>query len=254
MKRSLVIGVFSAKGGVGKSLIASNLGAVFAERHKIPTVLVDLAAGLGGADLLLDVQPERTWADLLPVMDELMPQHLELAVTPHASGLHLLASPEVPDLHADMQRPTLEALLAALGQEYTLVLLDVPTGLGVLNVAAFHLADIRLVVMTPDAPALRATQRYVGGFAQSEKPVGLVLNQYGRGAPVNPKEIGEHINRPVYAVLPVDSSAVWANISYGKPCALKRRRGLGHALRRLASATLKAAKRNALWEYDSSSN
>ena len=92
MEKSLVIGVFSAKGGVGKSLVASNLGAAFAGLHKLPTALIDLSPGLGNADLLLDVEPERTWADLLPVMEGLNARHLELAVTEHASGLRLLAA------------------------------------------------------------------------------------------------------------------------------------------------------------------
>lgn len=248
MKKSLIVGIFSAKGGVGKSLIASNLGAVFATTQQIPTLLVDLSAGLGCADLLLDVTAERTWADLLPVMDELMPQHLDLAVTRHASGLHLLACPEVPDAQAEFTRPALEALLAALRQEYALIVLDVPAGMGVINVSAFHLADLRLVLLTADAPALRATQRYLGCLARGEKPIGLVLNQYGRGAPVSPREIGEHLDGPLYAILPVDASAAWANIGYGQPCALKQKRGLGAALRGLAKTILKTAKRAGLWE------
>ncbi|MBC8505621.1 MAG: AAA family ATPase [Anaerolineales bacterium] len=246
----IVIGVFSAKGGVGKSLVATNLGAVFAAGHHFPTALIDLNAGLGASDLLLDLEPERCWSDLLPVTAELAPQHLNLATTQHDSGLHLLACPEFPDAQANLTRESLAALCTAFRQEYALTLLDVPTGMGVINVAAFHLVDMRLILLTPDAPALRATQRYANSLSKNEKPVGLVLNQYGRGAPVSPKEIESHLGGRLYATLPVDQSAVWANVSYGQPCALKQRRGLGRALRGLSKTVLKVAKRSEYWDHN----
>ena len=245
----IVLGVFSAKGGVGKSLVASNLGAVLAGGHQLPTALIDLNAGLGSADLLLDLEPERSWSDLLPVVDELTQQHLNLAITKHKSGLHLLACPEFPDDQVKITRDSLEALLGAFRQEYAVTLLDVPTGMGVINVSAFHLVDIALVLITPDAPALRATQSYLNSLSKHEKPLGLILNQYGRGAPVSPKEIEAHFERRLYAILPVDQSAVWANVSYGQPCALRQRRGLGRALRNLSKTVLKIAKRSRHWDY-----
>jgi len=246
----IVIGVFSAKGGVGKSLVATNLGAVLAAGQSVPCALIDLNAGLGGDDLLLDLDPERSWSDLLPVVDELDPHHIELAITGHPSGLHLLACPDVPDEQAQLNPEALEALLNAFRQEYALTLLDVPTGMGVINVAAFRLVEICLVVLTPDASALRATQRYIQSLYKNDKPLGLVLNQYGRAAPVSPQEIEEHLEQRAYAVLPIDQSAVWANISYGLPCALKQRRGLGRALRRLSKTVLKVANRSPAWDSE----
>ncbi len=246
----IVIGVFSAKGGVGKSLVATNLGSVFAAGNHLSTALIDLSAGLGAVDLLLDLEPERSWSDLLPVVGELTSQHLNLAITAHESGLHLLACPDVPDAQVNLTRESLEALLTAFRQEYALTLLDVPAGMGVINVAAFHLVDIRLILLTPDAPALRATQRYANSLTKNEKPVGLVLNQYGRGAPVSPKEIESHLDGRLYAILPVDQGAVWANVSYGQPCALRQRRGLGRALRGLSKTVLKVARRSKYWDHN----
>ena len=139
----IVIGVFSAKGGVGKSLVASNMGAVFAVGHNLPTALIDLNAGLGAADLLLDLEPERSWSDLIPVVNELTTQHLNLAITAHESGLHLLACPEVPDAQANLTRESLEALLTVLKNTGTKSASEFPEGRNTANFSARHITSGR---------------------------------------------------------------------------------------------------------------
>jgi len=62
-----VIGIFSAKGGVGKTILATNLAVALGVGHHRKTVLIDLNQGLGTADLLLDLEPENSWQDLIPV-------------------------------------------------------------------------------------------------------------------------------------------------------------------------------------------
>ena len=52
----IVLAVASGKGGVGKTNVAVNLGAVLAERgHRV--TLVDTDIGLANADVLVGVQP-----------------------------------------------------------------------------------------------------------------------------------------------------------------------------------------------------
>ncbi len=291
----MIIGVFSAKGGVGKSLVASNLAAAFAAFHRLPTALLDLAPGLGQDDLLLDLVPERTWADLLPVISELTAKHLELAATVHPSGLRLFAAP--PEINVVNPRTSgvnpltpdlLKALLAALRQNFAHTVLDCPTGLEASTLAAFGEAELRLVVLTLDVPTLRSTQRLIQALPADEKATGLVINQYSRGTPIGLDEVLASLSKdlpreetkgmprtealslrlsahaeglPVpargakeqtksmpktldlYAVLPVDARAVWGNVSYGQPCVLAKKKGLGRALRLLAARIVRPGSR-----------
>ena len=66
-----VIGIFSAKGGVGKTLLATNLGVAFGVGLRRKTAIIDLNAGFGTADLLLDLDPERSLSDLLSVINRI---------------------------------------------------------------------------------------------------------------------------------------------------------------------------------------
>ncbi len=234
-----VIGIFSAKGGVGKSILTTNLAVSFGVDHHRRTAVIDLNHGLGSADLLLDLDPDRSWADLVSVINELTPQHIKLAVTEYRPGVDILACPPALTWKQDLTKRNVSSLLEAFRKEYDLILLDTSPGASLINEAAFSLADIRLVVLTPDAPALRATARYLEAVPEKERITGLVINQHTAGAAVTPDEIKDHLGERLFAVLPMDPGGVWANISYGEPCVLRKSSKLGKSIRQLSARLLK---------------
>ncbi len=234
-----VIGIFSAKGGVGKTILAINLAVAVGVGHRRRTAIIDLNPGIGTSDLLLDLEPERSWADLLSVIDELSAKHLKLAVTEYRPGVDLLACPPSVTWKQALTKKNLASLLEVFRKEYDLIVLDTSSGGGGLTGAALSLADIRLVVLTPDAPCLRGTSRFLDVLPEKEKFIGLVINQQTVGAAVSPDEIKEHLGERLFGVLPVDQSGVWANISYGEPCVLRKTSKLGKSIRQLSARLIK---------------
>ena len=234
-----IIGIFSAKGGVGKTLLATNLAAAFALGHRVRTALIDLNPGTGTADLLLDLEPERSWQDLREVINELTPQHLGLAVTSYRPGMDLLASPPQITWKEPLLKKELASLLDAFRKEYELVLVDLPAGISETTLAALDLVDLRLILLTPDAPALRATSRFLESLPADGPPTGLVISQHSQGSAVTPTEIKDHLGKTVVGVLPIDPKSVWTNISYGEPCSLSKSSKLGQAIRALSARLLK---------------
>jgi len=234
-----VIGIFSAKGGVGKTILATNLTVALGVGHRRRTVLIDLNPGIGTADLLLDLEPGNSWGDLIPVIDELSPKHLKLAVTEYRPGVDLLAAPPEMTWKHPLTKKNINSLLELLRNEYELVVLDNSSGSGGIASETLSLADIRLITLTPDAPCLRATARFLEALPEKEKFTGLVINQFAPGAAIKPDEISEHLGERLFGVMPIDPAGVWANISYGEPCALKRTNKLGKSIRQLAARLVK---------------
>lgn len=234
---SLMVAVASAKGGVGKSLAATNLAALTAAHFHRRTALVDLDAGNGIDDLLLDLTPEKSWLDLLPVLQEVTGEHLELARTVHTSGLHLFAAPSDYESARGLDPPRLSAFLGVLRENYQFVVLDCPSGLGLPTRSAAGRCDVILCLLTPDAPCLRSTQRMLAHLPESP-PLELVLSQYEVGGALSPSDIEKTLRRPMLGVLPIDARAVWENVHYGQPCALSRKRGLAGEYRRIARVVL----------------
>ena len=235
----ILIGIFSAKGGVGKSILAVNLAASLADALKQSTALIDLNPGLGCTDLLLDLKSEKSWGDLKGVMGELTEEHINLAVSIHPTGLNLLTSPTSIAAGTNLDHQEIRSLLAVFRKKYDYVLLDTSTGLEAIANLVYSLVDFRLIVLTPDGPTLRATSRYLESKTQNKGRAGLVINQFTPAAAITPKEIKKYLKINILSVLPMDPASVWKNVSYGSPCVLQKRSKLGKSIRQLSIALLR---------------
>ena len=229
------LAIVGSKGGCGASLVATNL-ALALTRHGA-TLLVDLHNGDGADDLLLDLRPEHSWADLLAVAGELDPRQLDLASTRHPGGLRFLASPPRPiPVQAS---PLIPLLLQALTARCDWLVLDLPS-----SSAETQLADTLVIVATPDPPALRNAQRLLERLLpETRSHASLVLNQYTRAHPGNPQSIAMALECPLLGVLPPDSRGVGFQISFGRPCLLDGQSSFGRGSAAIARTL--AAKRNA---------
>lgn len=232
-----VIGILSAKGGVGASLVATNLGCVLAGYGQ--TLLIDLNPGSGADDLLLDLSPQRSWADLLPVVKEISSKHLHLIIAQHATGLTFMRAPDVwlndVDLLAVVQ------LLGYLTDENEWLLLDMPTGIPAVTQSVFSMMDIALIVTTADPPALRAAGRLVSSLPPDLRDQsGLVVNQITRRHPASPAEIAGALEIPLLAALQPDPRAVGYQVSFGNPCVSDKRSSFGRGVISIAARLRKA--------------
>jgi len=97
--RGRVIAVLGARGGVGATFLASHLTAAFA-RAGSHTALVDMDPASGDLTAALGLVEDDDIAsieDLVPVIDELDPDHVARALTRHQGGFEVLLSrPSLP--------------------------------------------------------------------------------------------------------------------------------------------------------------
>ena len=88
-----IVAVYSPKGGVGTTTIATNIAIAAAQRRPDRVVLVDLDLQFGGVATHLNLDPKQTLADV--VRDEAAlrePELLRTYAMRHDSGLHVLAA------------------------------------------------------------------------------------------------------------------------------------------------------------------
>ncbi len=226
----LTLTVVSSKGGCGASLVAANLALALAGEAE--TLLLDAARRGGSADLLLGLHPVRSWADLLPVANELTEHHLELTACRHESGLRLLAAPEARAEVPEVRQ--LGILLETLGRQAVWLLVDAPTH-SLPAEPHVNAAHMILLVATPDPPAMRAARRWLEDVPEPlRRRVGLVVNQHQVNGPVRPEEIAGSLGISLLASLPADRYAVGRQIHNGLPCVLQDGSPFAGAIRLLA--------------------
>lgn len=226
-----VIGVLGAKGGSGASLVATNLAVALTREGK--SLLVDLHQELAYDDLLLDLSPERSWMDLIPVANELTDHHLDLAFVTHASGLKFLAAPEKTNEIEDVQ--LLNGLLRGLANRFDWMVIDLPAAIPYPMDEIIPQIDLLLLVTTGDLPALRNSKRIKDRLSDKlRKNAYLVLNQLGRGHPLEPQRVAKALDIPLIGTLPPDPHAVGYQVSFGTPSIYDTRSGFGRAIVEMA--------------------
>jgi pilus assembly protein CpaE len=181
-----IVAVFSPKGGVGKTTVATNLAAAVQVRLKKQVLLVDADTVTGHVITSLALEGVRTlndaWRD---VADGGVPDSFLEVATNHASGMKVLALTLSP-LHTEMlDTEKVMASLDAARRGVDLVVVDLHPSYHPLNLAIFAAANQILVPVTPDLPAIRAAVQFtdVASELDVRDRLAMVINRANSGVP-----------------------------------------------------------------------
>ena len=229
-----VIVVTSGKGGTGKSTTCAALGVAIARRGK-SALLIDTDCGLRCLDLLLGVS-EKILFDLGDVlMGNCEPLKSIYPVSGFANKLSVMPAPNSVDSYGLLN--DLSRLVKGLSAYYDYVLIDSPAGLDIGFKATCAVADMVLVVVTPEPSSIRDGEKTAQHlFRDIECPVRLIINRFKRAllknqAAKNIDAIIDKIGVQLIAVVPDDKS-VSMTVAVGKP--LPEKSPAGAAFSRLA--------------------
>jgi flagellar biosynthesis protein FlhG len=154
-----IISVGGGKGGVGKSLIAANLAIAMAQAGR-RVVLVD--GDLGAANLHTLFGIERPGPTLQTFIDHGIQSLEEARVETQVPGLTLVRGASAVVGSANISHQQKQRLLRHLkGLDADVVVVDVGAGLAFNQVDLFDVADLRLVVMTPQLTSIQNAYGFV---------------------------------------------------------------------------------------------
>ena len=211
-----VITVFSPKGGVGKTIVATNVAVSFAGRGK--TLLLDLDLQFGDTSIMLGIRPTKTLFDLVSAPGELDAEKLAGFVEKHSSGLHILSAPLRPDEADLVTENKIAHLLAIARHEYDRIIIDTsPTFYGQM-LAALDNTDELLLVTVPEVPAIKntlVTLRTLDLISFPTERIRILLNRSTLRSGLTTKDVEDALGRKISYALP-DDSAVQAALGIGE--------------------------------------
>jgi pilus assembly protein CpaE len=217
-----IISVFGVKGGVGKTTLATNLAVALVQESSASVALVDLDVPFGDVALMLDIHPEKDILDALDeaVLDDL--ERLQSLLVRTAHGVHVLSSPLAPDDAGAVDSRRVGRLLSRLAALHQFVLVDTPVGLTELTAASLDVAELGLLVTTPEVAALRRTHaclRLLQGLEFPTNKLQLVLNRVASRTRVSASEAADALGHPITWRVANDYAAV-QGAALGQPVVL----------------------------------
>jgi pilus assembly protein CpaE len=158
---SRVITVLSAKGGTGKTVVATNLALGLNMRFPGRVVLVDLDVQFGDCASALNVEPEHTLTDAALSAGNLDATALKLFLTPHPSGLFLLCPPVSLVDASEISGHQVKAILDQMINIFEYVIIDTSSGIDDHAITAMEFSTDLVLVCTSEVPSVRAMRRQV---------------------------------------------------------------------------------------------
>lgn len=153
--RGKIVTVFSTKGGVGKTLVATNLGVSLARiGHSV--CLVDLDVNSGDVAIMLQLTPHRTVNDLVGFNGDIDAEGISSILTHHSDNLSIVAAPVRLDSPDQATHEDIGKLLDALRRMVDFVVVDTSGTFDDLALCALDRSDSIVLVGTLDIPSLKA--------------------------------------------------------------------------------------------------
>jgi pilus assembly protein CpaE len=215
-----VIAVFSPKGGVGCSTLAINLAIALHRAEGKPVALVDGSLQFGDVAVLLNLQANRSLADLAPHIDELDQDLLNHVLLEHESGIRAVLAPPRPEM-ADLIAPgVLNTILEELRNLYAYIVVDTPNTLADATLTVLDAADRVVLITTPDIPSIKNAKLFFEVTEALEYPSDktiLILNKADRNANIRAEDIQTSIKHPVAAQVPLDERTATTAANQGVP-------------------------------------
>lgn len=219
--RGRIVTVFSAKGGCGKTTLATNLAATLADRGRRQVCLVDLDLAFGDVAIALQLFPAHTIADAVPLADVDFTA-VQALLTPHSPGLTTLVAPVEPGSAESIPATLVAHILELLRAHFDYVVVDTPPAFDDQVLAAFDLSDVIALMATLDIPALKNLKLTLETMALLNYPRErwrVVLNRADSKVGLAISEVEKTLRAPISAQIP-SSRDVPASINRGVPISL----------------------------------
>ncbi len=236
--RGRAVVAFSTKGGVGKSVVATNLAVALAMEHPGRVVLVDCDLQFGDVAVLLGVPPLHTTVDAAQTIDSADPDLMDALLGTHEStSLRVLCAPVEPSAGQAIRPETMVSIIRLLRSMFDFVIVDMPPHFDDVVLALLEEADDVLLVASMDIPSiknLKVGMQTLDLLSIAGSKLRLVLNRANARVNLDIADVERALGVTAEFRIPSDIS-VPQSVNRGVPVVADRPRSAAAlALRRLA--------------------
>lgn len=215
--KGVLLTVFSTKGGVGKSTLATNIGAALAQ-DDTEVCIVDLDVASGDVAIMLQLAPRQVLSDISAIEGMIDESGVRTLMTEHSKGLSVLAAPVNVEAQGHVSAESVGRVLEVLKEMFDVVVVDTSGTFDDYALSALDRTDVLVLIGTLDIPALKSLKLATGTLDLLNFPRSkwrLVLNRADAKVGLSQKEFEETLGLDVNASLP-SSREVLASVNRGE--------------------------------------
>jgi len=224
-KEERVISVFSSKGGVGKTLLATNLAVALQQDEEKDVVLVDLDLQFGDVAVMLDLTPRITISDMVNELQSLNPDNIDDYLLSYENGLRVLASPLRPEQAEMISGEEIKQVISILKERFDYIIIDTDQSFSGETLTALDNSDLILLIAMLDLPTIKNVRlclEVMENLNYPEEKIKLVLNRSSNDVGIKVSDLEDNLNYSVDIHIPSEGKVTVDAINQGVPFVISR--------------------------------
>ena len=217
---SKIITVYSNKGGIGKTTIATNFAAELAKTTRSKVALVDLNLQLGDVSTFLNLSPK---FDVAYVVKNILTKKEGSLISAFEkykdTSLYILSDSTFIDQSENITPVQIESLFASLKSIFSYIVIDMSSEISPNTLKILDKSDYILFTSIVNIPAIRNTQRCLSLFKSRRYPedkVKIVINRYMESDDIKIDDIETALGEKVYWKIPNNYFSIMESINKGE--------------------------------------
>ncbi|WP_328529328.1 AAA family ATPase [Nocardioides sp. NBC_00368] len=214
-----VITIFSAKGGCGKTTLATNLAVALHADGARRVCLVDLDLAFGDVAISLQLEPRRTLVDAVGMGENMDTTGVAGLLTSFRPGLECVLAPVEPGDAEKVPATVIDDLLEMLRGMFDYVVVDTPPQFNEHVLRALDGSDHHVLLTTPDLAAmknLRLTLDMLDLLSYPRATRSIVLNREDNRVGITAADVEQALRSKLAARIP-NNLEVAASFNRGVP-------------------------------------
>ncbi|HYE84538.1 MAG TPA: response regulator [Clostridia bacterium] len=225
---SRIISVFSTKGGVGKTTVATNLAVALSNLTGKKVALLDLDLQFGDVAICLNLYVKNSITELVKDFANIEqdPSLIEEYLLAHYSGIKVLAAPIEPENAEYVTAGHIKKIIENMKGKYDYIIIDTSHGFNDTIITALDMSDLIIYISTLDLPSIKNTKNGLGIMKSLNYPnekVKIVINKLNEGFGVKHTDFESALGVEIWAMIPDDLASVTLSVNNGHPLVSHRR-------------------------------
>jgi len=212
--------VISGKGGVGKTIVASNLAVSLANETNARVALVDLDLQFGDVGVMFNVDHPRTITDLVDTVDAADAESINTVLADGPSGVKILLSPLSPELADLVTTDHVRTVMRELRKMFDYIVVDGSSHLAESTLEVIEMASKIVLVTSLTIPSIKTAKlslKVLDSLDVEAEDILLVVNRVDSHGDFNREAIESNLRTKVAVQLPHDPQAVGVSVTRGVP-------------------------------------